>query len=512
MPYSVASENPEHGSVAPMGMRLREPGTDIGGYRVVAAIGRGGSGDVYRVTDHRGETAALKLVDAESDDAARHRLAREVDALKAIRHDAIPRILDAELDGPEPFLVFEYIDGVSLAHQVAEHGPLRGEALIDLAETIASALAEAHRNGVIHRDVTPANVMMGSRGPVLIDFGLSHRADDPRLTREGMVSGTAGYVAPEVIDGVEPGPTADLWAWAATVAFAMLGEAPFGAGRGALSKTLQGKVRLPNVQGAEAIAQALSLDVAARPSPSSVVAALRGTTERLGTADQPVSVGATRVYDLGEEGEGGADADPWALPAIGARRSGTIGGIVFALIALAALAPIVTTMLLVFLAVLGRTEHRRVSSLTRLRARRGRRRGDAALVAVGLPWHLVRAFAEVLPTASIATFVGGAWAALVWKLADDGHLAALSGANGLAWGHAIALTTGLVFVAAIIWRGPWSGATRDGVRRAAARIAPSKRAARIWALVMIVIVGVVVFALVWATPVWWWPFPPLPAT
>ena len=494
-----------------MSMRLREAGADIGGYRVVAPIGRGGSGDVYRVIDHHGDAVALKLVDAQSDDVARHRLAREVDALKALRHDAIPRILDAELDGPEPFLVFEYIDGTSLAQYVAENGPLRDEELADLAETIASALAEAHRNGVIHRDVTPANVMMGSRGPVLIDFGLSHRAEDPRLTREGMVSGTAGYVAPEVIDGAEPGPTADLWAWAATVAFAMLGEAPFGAGRGALSKTLQGKVRLPNVEGAAEVAQALSLDISARPSPSSVVAALRGATEVIDSVGKRAG-SATRVFDLGEEGVGGADADPWALPAITVRRPGVIAAVVVTLIALSMLAPIVATLLLLLLTTLGRTEHRRVSSLTRLRARRGRRRGDAALVAVGLPWHLLRAFAEVLPTASIAVFVGGGWAALVWKLVQDGRVASLSGDDGLAWGHAIALSTGLVFVCAILWRGPWSGATRDGVRRAAARVAPSSRAARVWVIVAVLVVGTVVFALLWATPVWWWPFPPLPSS
>ena len=492
-------------------MRLRGPGADIGGYTVVAAIGRGGSGDVYRVTDPRGGIAALKLVDAQADDAARQRLAREVDALKALRHDAIPRILDAELDGPEPFLVFEYIDGVSLAHQVASHGPLGQEAIADLAETIASALAEAHGAGVIHRDVTPANIMMGSRGPVLIDFGLSHRADDPRLTREGMVSGTAGYVAPEVIDGAEPGPTADLWAWAATIAFAMVGEAPFGTGRGALSKTLHGKVRLPRVQGAKEVARALALDVAARPSPSSVVAALRGGTERLATADHPVRGAPTEVFDLGEEGHDGTAVDPWALPPITVRRPGVIAAIVVSLIAVATIAPILATLVLVLLAVLARMEHRRVASLTRLRARRGKRRGDAALVAVGLPWHLLRAFAEILPTASIATFVGGAWAALVWKLVEDGRLASLSGENGLAWGHAIALGTGIVFAAAIIWRGPWSEPTRDGVRRAAARIAPSARAAQIWVLVAIVVVGTALFALAWATAIWWWPFPPLPS-
>jgi predicted Ser/Thr protein kinase len=494
-----------------MAMRLREPGADIGGYTVVAAIGRGGSGDVYRVTDHRGETAALKLVDAQADDAARARLGREVDALKSLRHDAIPRILDAELDGPEPFLVFEYIDGVSLAHQVADHGALRGEALADLAETVASALAEAHGAGVIHRDVTPANVMMGSRGPVLIDFGLSHRADDPRLTREGMVSGTAGYVAPEVIDGADPSPTADLWAWAATVAFAMVGEAPFGSGRGALSKTLQGKVRLPNVQGAKEVARALSLDVSARPSPSSVVAALRGRTERLAAAESVARDAPTRVFDLGQEGQGAASFDPWALPPVAVRRPGVIAAIALALIAIATLAPILATLVTVLLVIIGRTEHRRVASLTRLRARRGKRRGDAALVAVGMPWHLVRAFAEVLPTASIATFVGGAWAALVWKLAGDGRLASLSGEAGLAWGHAIALGSGLAIAGAILWRGPWSESTRDGVRRAAARIAPSRRAARIWVLVAVVVVGTVVFALAWATTIWWWPLPPLPS-
>jgi hypothetical protein len=69
-----------------------------------------------------------------------------------------------------------------------------------------------------------------------------------------------------------------------------------------------------------------------------------------------------------------------------------------------------------------------------------------------------------------------------------------------------------VIADAILWRGPWSEATRDGVRRVAARIAPSRRAARIWALVAVIVVGIVVFALAWATTIWWWPLPPLPPT
>ena len=111
---------------------------------------------------------------------------------------------------------------------------------------MASALEAAHLAGVVHRDVTPSNMMMGPDGPVLIDFGLSHRETDERLTRDGLVSGTAGYVAPEVIDGADPGPVADIWSWAATVSYAMSGTAPFGSGSKAIGRTLDGDLTIDN--------------------------------------------------------------------------------------------------------------------------------------------------------------------------------------------------------------------------------------------------------------------------
>src|SRR5690606_17240963 len=126
-----------------------------------------------------------------------------------------------------------------------------------------------------------SNVMMSPRGAVLIDFGLSHRTDDERLTRDGMVSGTAGYVAPEVIDGAEPGPEADKWAWAATVAFAMSGTAPFGVGSASIRRTLEGQPEVADGLGADYLRAALGRDVGARPSMSQVIAALRGATEVL---------------------------------------------------------------------------------------------------------------------------------------------------------------------------------------------------------------------------------------
>src|SRR5690554_4021519 len=256
----------------------RSTGDEIGGYEVIDTLGRGGSGAVYRVRDGGGAVAALKLVDARDDDVAARRLEREVHALQSLRHPAVPQVLDAELDGDEKFVVFEYIAGVSLWNYIQDNGALAGDELAEFADRTASALEAVHAAGVVHRDVTPSNIMMGPAGASLIDFGLSHREHDARLTRDGLVSGTAGYVAPEVIDGAEPGPIADWWAWAATLAYTMSGTAPFGSGTGAISRTLEAHVELPDVLGADAVRAALGRDIGGRPASHEVVAALRGDT------------------------------------------------------------------------------------------------------------------------------------------------------------------------------------------------------------------------------------------
>ena len=176
---------------------------------------------MYLVTDEGGGEAALKLVDT-SDAGARVRLSREVAALQALRHPAVPRVLDAELDDEDAFVVSEFIDGPSLSQHVRARGPLPSGQVAELASALAGALAAVHAAGVVHRDVTPANVLLGRTGPVLIDFGISHQFEDDRLTRTGLVSGTAGYVAPEVIDGGEPTAASDDWGLAATLAFAVV--------------------------------------------------------------------------------------------------------------------------------------------------------------------------------------------------------------------------------------------------------------------------------------------------
>lgn len=502
-----------------MGIRLRRAGSHIGPYIVTNVLGRGGSGDVYKVIDSQGRVAALKAVDVTANPAARTRLGREVAALMSVTHPSVPRVLDAQLDGPEPYVVFSMVEGESLADHVRRGGPLKGKKLADLADALASALAAAHTAGVVHRDVTPSNVMVGPKGPVLIDFGLAHRVDDPRLTREGLVSGTAGYVAPEVIDGAEPGMAADLWSWAATVCFAMSGDAPFGLGRGALGKTFAGEVTLPDAPGAPALAAALSLDPKRRPNPTVVVAALRGKTTVLPSKSDPASrpgqplsghLSVTRIFDLGDEvAAPGKERGGPPLPPIPVRRTGVIAAWTVAFAFAAAILPVAVFVLMCAVAIVGRVEHRRVATIAAMRAKRGARKADAVWATVGLPWHALRATGEVLPSAALGAVAGGGLAVLGWKLVTSGLLGVGSSPVAQTWGRAAALALGFVLAALVVWRGPLSSGTRDGVRRVAALTMRSTFVARVWVVIAITVAGMVIFALVWRTEPWWWPLPSL---
>lgn len=530
----------------------RSTGDEIGGYEVIDTLGRGGSGAVYRVRDGGGTVAALKLVDARDDEVAARRLEREVNALQSLRHPAVPQVLDAELDGDEKFVVFEYIAGVSLWNYIQEHGPLTGDALGDFADRTASALDAVHAAGVVHRDVTPSNIMMGPAGASLIDFGLSHREHDARLTRDGLVSGTAGYVAPEVIDGAEPGPIADRWSWAATLAYAMTGMAPFGSGTGAISRTLEAAVELPDVPGAPALRAALGREIGARPAPRDVVAALRGDTTVLPHSDQqrahaelaPTAVAPTLAPtavmtadathteaspvtsdDLGRyDGEDQADGDdaPTDDEVREEQLEPRTGEVpiepsprhpimtvtwMLAIAASAALAPFVAAAALVVVAITVRAVQRRALALHTSRQRKGERRGDAALHTLGLPWHLLRSLGETVPAALIAIAAGGGVAALAWWAVDTGQLNLVVEAQ--AWGQAGALALGGLVAAGALWWGLWMDMTREGGRRAASALAPTRAVAVAWVIVALLALGVVVLAVYLDAEPWWWPAPEL---
>lgn len=285
------------------------PGSEVGGYSIVAPLGSGGMGTVYRALDGGGAAVALKLLHGadDTDTEARERLRREVLALQRLRHPAVAAVLDAEADSTEAFIVTELVDGVNLEEHVREHGPLDAAALHEVAEGLRSALTAVHEAGVVHRDLKPSNVLVTEHGPVLIDFGIAHAADDARVTSTGLVIGTPGYLAPELLDGAEPTERSDWWGWAALLAFAATGRAPFGLRplEQVLAKARAGD---PDVAGigpltAGALRGALAADPDARLSAADVVAALQVAV----VDGDPAAAGAAGVAAVG--GDAGDDED-----------------------------------------------------------------------------------------------------------------------------------------------------------------------------------------------------------
>lgn len=255
---------------------------EIGGYRLVRRIGAGGMGTVWEAVGADGRAVALKLLHPHisRDPSARARLVREVDLLHRVRGRGVARVLDAEVEGDEAFVVTELIDGPTLEDDVAAHGPFTTPELANLAHGLADALHAIHRVGVVHRDLKPGNVMLPATGPVLIDFGIAQVADDTRLTQVGMVTGTPGYLDPEVVDGAPPSPSCDWWAWAAVLVFAATGRKPFGTGPAVavLSRMSQSRVDLDGVDplAATALWAALQPDRRHRLDPNAVLSVLDG--------------------------------------------------------------------------------------------------------------------------------------------------------------------------------------------------------------------------------------------
>ncbi|KGM08482.1 serine/threonine protein kinase, partial [Cellulomonas bogoriensis 69B4 = DSM 16987] len=271
------------------------PGTEIGGYRVLAPLGAGGMGAVYKAEDGGGAPVALKLLHPHlgADPHARERLRREVLHLQRVRHTGVAQVLDAEIESTEAFVVTELVEGADLAAHVREHGPMPLPEVVELADQLRAALTEVHAAGVLHRDLTPGNVLVSPRGAVLIDFGIAQAAEDPRVTSTGMVVGTPGYLSPELLEGGEPSEAADWWGWAAVLAFAATGRPPFGQ-RPVHAVLARARAGEPDLVGlptrfAATLRRALAVDPRHRLEPTRVVEEL---TE---SADDELPEDATQV-------------------------------------------------------------------------------------------------------------------------------------------------------------------------------------------------------------------------
>ncbi|WP_226346341.1 serine/threonine-protein kinase [Agilicoccus flavus] len=275
-----SSSAPSSSSSTPSSGRPDE--VRLGTYRLVERIGEGGMGVVHLAVDGNGRAVAVKVLrdHVAGDPAARERLGREFASLSRVRHPGVAGVVDADLDGERPFLVTQYVRGRPLDEWITERGPLRGTELLVFARALATALDAIHAAGVVHRDLKPSNVLVRDAAPVVIDFGIAHIADESRLTRTGLVMGTPGFLAPELLDddATEVGLATDWWGWAATIAFAATGRLPFGRGPvGAVyHRVARGEVDLAGVDPILAGLLRAALDPQAhlRPAHDEIVARL----------------------------------------------------------------------------------------------------------------------------------------------------------------------------------------------------------------------------------------------
>ena len=272
-------------------------------YRSPERVARGGMGDIYRATDSTlGRVVAVKLL-AEHyarDEAVRRRFTRE--ALAAARLSGEPHVVmifDVGEHAGRPFIVMEYLNGGSLEERLRKEGaPEPGQAL-DWLEQTARALDAAHRHGVVHRDVKPANLLLDRNGDVhVVDFGIASAAGMDSLTMTGTVLGTAGYLSPEQAQGERATPASDRYALA-VVAFELLsGRRPFESDSLTAEATAHVNEPVPSIaaicEGLPAeldavFRQAMAKDPGARfGTAAEFVAALRAALARAAGATRPL--------------------------------------------------------------------------------------------------------------------------------------------------------------------------------------------------------------------------------
>jgi hypothetical protein len=181
-------------------------------YEVIDRLGHGGMGIVYRALDPRiGRTVAIKLLRI-SDEGLRDRFLQEARAAGNLTHRNIVTIYDCGEHEGQPFIVMEFVEGVTLAEQIRSNLPLSLSRKLELVEELAGALDYAHNKGVVHRDVKPANIMLDRDGVLkILDFGIA-RFGDSGLTQVGTMMGTPNYMSPEQIDGRPVDRRSDIFA------------------------------------------------------------------------------------------------------------------------------------------------------------------------------------------------------------------------------------------------------------------------------------------------------------
>ncbi|ELP61856.1 protein kinase domain-containing protein [Streptomyces turgidiscabies] len=281
-----------------------------GRYRLLDRIGRGGMGTVWRAHDDllARQVAVKKLhPQPQLDD---HELAilfertrREARSAARISHPNVIVVHDVVVDAGLPAIVMEYVPSTTLADLTEKHGPVPPEEAARIGREVLAALRAAHRAGILHRDVKPANVLLAEDGRVVLtDFGIAQASETSALTRTGQLVGSVDFIAPERLVGAPPGPEADLWGLGATLFQAVDGRSPFL--RDSVTETMYAIAMepVPQVRSAGPLTPLIQGLLAGKPS------------ERLSAED------AERLLRMPAGGRTAADdaATPMPVPALGA--------------------------------------------------------------------------------------------------------------------------------------------------------------------------------------------------
>jgi serine/threonine protein kinase len=209
----------------------RPTGAKVGKYTLKAMLGQGGYGDVHLGVPRTGSKVAVKILNAnasrDEDTVARFR--READTARRLEHPSIVRIMDVGSSRGRHYIVMELVHGGSLRHLLTHDDPPPDKVLPVLAE-VARALAFAHAQGVVHRDVKPENVLLTKAGRAKVaDFGLARAIDQSSMTTEGRILGTAIYMSPEQVRGKRATAASDVYAMGIILYEAITGARPFNA-------------------------------------------------------------------------------------------------------------------------------------------------------------------------------------------------------------------------------------------------------------------------------------------
>ena len=495
-----------------------EVGERLGPYRLLERIGEGGMGVVHLARDPEGRVVAIKVLRAEvaGDATARRRLAREVETMRRVHSPYVAEVVDADVTGDTPYVVTQYVPGLTLDEFVAQRGPLQGQVLTRLAGGLAKALSAVHAAGVVHRDLKPGNVMLLDGDPVIIDFGIAQAVDTTRLTQTGMFIGTPGYLPPEAIQGTDIGPASDIHAWAATVAFAATGRPPFGAGsyEAVFFRIIQGQYDLAGVTGP--LLPLLRAAFAANPRDRPPAAWLGdhvagvgdGIHDGAAAATPPLSAplpaatpprGNDSYSDILTPVDYGPPESPVRPPPSSRRerpppRPGYHPLLCLALLAIAvgwaATLPVIGTLAAVCTLIVLRAADSAQRRLAMRRYERGPSASDVVMVTLATPWGLVRGAMVTLLLAPIA-------AALALLLGVVLAYALRGVTLDTVGAYAAAVFVGLMCA------GPGTRPIRRQVNRTVSIVARGRREVLIVGVVLGVLAAIAISGALSQAAVWW---------